>query len=329
MATLKGIYSSRKSMLPSIGAPRKGGQPKRFFVVWEHDPEYMIVQPLNHNLVQVGHKRLIPLDAFEAEYEFEPDYVLDEQSSSVRPVWRAQGQDDDSEAEAPPKSQEAPDTAAPPEPSATLDSDKTLEENRDFSEEIFSDILPDEGVPAKPLEIKTDDSAKVALDEEPIRKPKRFSPLNKQQIELQRVEREAMAAFGLGLAHLKRGSKDRAKGIFTDLAGIQADFEPTHKHMFNEFGISLRKSEFYDLALRHYRRALELGPDDENLHHNIARVHWELKDMDNCVRYLEKSLELNPELKESQLFLRYVKKHGQKRKSNLVRELFHLGGKSK
>jgi len=57
------------------------------------------------------------------------------------------------------------------------------------------------------------------------------------------------------------------------LVGIDAAFSGEHKHLFNDFGINLRKNEMYDQAVEYYARALELSPNDENLHYNIAKAH--------------------------------------------------------
>jgi len=122
------------------------------------------------------------------------------------------------------------------------------------------------------------------------------------------VERATRAAFGIGLTHLRTGNLDRAKEIFEELAVKPGDYQRDHKHMFNEFGIGLRKSKLLDVALKHYNRALGLSPEDENLYHNLARVYYEKGDMEKALEHLDKSLELNPDLKESQMFKRYLAK---------------------
>lgn len=127
------------------------------------------------------------------------------------------------------------------------------------------------------------------------------------------IETNARASFGLGLTYLKRGNVDKAEEIFTRLAEMDAAFVPEHKHMFNDFGVSLRKQSLFDTALKHYLRALELSGEDENLLHNIARAYFEKEDMENCVKYLEKSLEVNPNLKESHQFLRFLEKKDRKK----------------
>ena len=61
---------------------------------------------------------------------------------------------------------------------------------------------------------------------------------------------------------------------------------------------------YYDL------RAAELVDDDEHLFHNIARCYYDKGDVEECKRYLKKSLSVNPDFKESRLFWEYLKKQG-------------------
>lgn len=129
------------------------------------------------------------------------------------------------------------------------------------------------------------------------------------------VEKSARSSFGLGLTYLKRGNREKAEDIFRRLAEIKADFVPEHKHMFNDFGISLRKQSLLDLAVLHYLRALDLAGNDENLHHNIARAYFEKQDLTAAIKSLEMSLAINPGLRESRKFLRYIQRNRDKKKS--------------
>ncbi|NMC49482.1 MAG: tetratricopeptide repeat protein, partial [Desulfovibrio sp.] len=77
-------------------------------------------------------------------------------------------------------------------------------------------------------------------------------------------------------------------------------------HLFNEFGINLRKNKMLDQALDYYRRAENLSEADENLHYNIARAFFEKKDLQMCFEYLKKALDLNPELVAAKKFIAYL-----------------------
>lgn len=122
------------------------------------------------------------------------------------------------------------------------------------------------------------------------------------------MERNARASFGIGLTYLKRGNLQRAEEVFEKLAEMEGDFKPQHKHMFNDFGVSLRKQNLFDTALKHYLRAKDLASDDENLMHNIARAYYEKRDIKHAIKYLELSLRLNPDHEMSRRFLRWIKR---------------------
>lgn len=122
-----------------------------------------------------------------------------------------------------------------------------------------------------------------------------------------RVDEENVRAnFGLGITYLDRGETSKADNIFERLVKLDAAFEQEHKHLFNEFGISLRKNGMLDQALMYYSRAMELEAQDEHLYHNMARAYLEKKNTGKALDCLLKSLELNPGLKASIKFLMWM-----------------------
>ena len=123
-------------------------------------------------------------------------------------------------------------------------------------------------------------------------------------------ERNVRANFGLGLTYMARGDMDKATDVFTQVVGLDAAFSPKHKHLFNEFGINLRKSRLFDQAVDYYSRALEMTDDDENLYYNIARAHFGRGDRDKCRESLEKAMELKPGFEAAEEFLEHLNKQG-------------------
>ncbi|SDB25667.1 Tetratricopeptide repeat-containing protein [Desulfonatronum thiosulfatophilum] len=123
-------------------------------------------------------------------------------------------------------------------------------------------------------------------------------------------EENVRANFGLGLTYLERGEKDKAQDIFDRLVKIQAAYEPEHKHLFNDFGISLRKNKMIDQAIVYYDQALSLSQNDENLYYNIARVYLESQNIPKTIEMLKKALEINPEMPEATKFLDFLKNKG-------------------
>lgn len=122
-------------------------------------------------------------------------------------------------------------------------------------------------------------------------------------------EGNVRANFGLGLTYMERGEAEKAGDLFERIVHLDAAFSPEHKHLFNEFGINLRKSKLHDQAVEYYSRALEITGDDENLYYNIARAYFERGDRDDCIENLKKALEIRPDFEEVLKFMEYLEKN--------------------
>jgi tetratricopeptide (TPR) repeat protein len=105
-------------------------------------------------------------------------------------------------------------------------------------------------------------------------------------------EHNVRAIFGLGLVYLDREDKEKSRAVFEQLLGLQAAFAEEHKHLFNEFGIQLRKSALFDEAVRYYSRAVEISDADENLFYNLARAFYEKNDWEHSIDFAVRALEL-------------------------------------
>lgn len=119
-------------------------------------------------------------------------------------------------------------------------------------------------------------------------------------------EENVRANFGLGLTYLSRGEANKAQDIFERLVNLDGAYEEEHKHLFNEFGISLRKNKLYDQSLEYYQKAEALSKTDENLFYNIARAYFDKGNYELCAHYLHKSLKLRQDMEEAQKFLNYL-----------------------
>lgn len=84
--------------------------------------------------------------------------------------------------------------------------------------------------------------------------------------------------------------------MFNRLISLPGAFGRDHKHMFNEFGIKLRRSGLLDEALRFYAIAFKISNNDDHLLYNIARTLFDKGDYTRCLSYLEHTLKLNPKL---------------------------------
>lgn len=116
-------------------------------------------------------------------------------------------------------------------------------------------------------------------------------------------EENVRANFGLGKTYLALGETEKAAQVFRKLGAIEAVLEPENKHIFNEFGIQLRKMGLYAEAVRHYTRALNLSPGDENLWFNLGRALYEGGQKEKGRAVIKKALDINPKLNEATCYL--------------------------
>lgn len=150
----------------------------------------------------------------------------------------------------------------------------------------------------------------VSLGEDHRTQGRNFSAEFEFQNALKVDEENVRANFGLGLTYMDRGERKKADNIFERLVKLDAAFEPEHKHLFNEFGINLRKNNMFDQAVDYYHRALELAKADEHLHYNIARAYFAKQQIDKTAEHLRNALQMNPEFEVAQQFLSWLQEKG-------------------
>ncbi len=105
---------------------------------------------------------------------------------------------------------------------------------------------------------------------------------------------------------MQRGDSDKAQDIFERLLNLEGAYAEEHKHLFNEFGINLRKTKMFDQAVEYYERALTLTTNDEGIYINIARTLLDKKDFTKCTENLLKALELAPTHESGRKFLEWL-----------------------
>lgn len=125
---------------------------------------------------------------------------------------------------------------------------------------------------------------------------------------LQLDEQNVRANFGIGMCYMQRGEEEKAREVFERIIQIDAAFEDEHKHLFNEYGIELRKKKMYTEAADYYQRAIELSPDDENLFYNLSRAELENGEFANARAAVNQCLALNPGHPEGRKILAYMDK---------------------
>lgn len=118
-----------------------------------------------------------------------------------------------------------------------------------------------------------------------------------------RIDPESIRAnFGIGTLYMEMGQTDKAKDVFRKLSQTEAIFEEENKHIFNEFGIELRKASMAEEALSNYLKALEISPRDEHLYFNVARLYYDAKDWEFALQWIEKCVSVNPAFREARQF---------------------------
>jgi tetratricopeptide (TPR) repeat protein len=123
-------------------------------------------------------------------------------------------------------------------------------------------------------------------------------------------EKNVRAIFGLGTAYLSSDNKESALEVFEKIMSLEMSFSPRHKHMFNDFGMRLRKGGMFEQALQYYEKAAaQLKGDDENLYFNIGRANYDLKHYREAGEWLRKALSVNPGFAEAKKFLAGIDKY--------------------
>lgn len=78
--------------------------------------------------------------------------------------------------------------------------------------------------------------------------------------------------------------------------------EPDAVNPFNSLGVDLRKKGDLIGALHAYGRALELTPEDEHVHFNIAKAHYYSHNKNKAREHLLQALRLNPHFTQAREF---------------------------
>jgi len=140
------------------------------------------------------------------------------------------------------------------------------------------------------------------------RSRKEFNSAEWEYTSALKIDQENIRAnFGIGTLYMEMGEKDKAKDVFRKLTQIEAIFEEDNKHIFNEFGIELRKASMFEEALGNYMKALEISPQDENLYFNVARVYFDNGQSDKAIEWITRALTVNPEFRDARQFLALLK----------------------
>ncbi len=115
-------------------------------------------------------------------------------------------------------------------------------------------------------------------------------------ISTHKVEESLRELFRKALVRMRRKSSSAsAHPILDNLVHVEEGISYEHRHMFNEFGIEMRKNKDYPHALAFCKRTLALTQNDDHAHFNAARVLIEMGEYDEAEQHLLTAQFLNPD----------------------------------
>ena len=110
------------------------------------------------------------------------------------------------------------------------------------------------------------------------------------------VETKLRETFRQTLLRLKRPRERKAALLALEqLAQTNEGITPAHKHMFRDFGVRLRQNSQPNLALLFTRKAVELAPEDDHAHFNLARILCSLGMYDEAAAHIATALSVSSE----------------------------------
>ena len=113
------------------------------------------------------------------------------------------------------------------------------------------------------------------------------------------------ANYGLGEVYTEKNEFEKLLKVLKVLMGLEDAFNLENRERLNSFGVRLRKNGHFDQAVSFLEKALVINPEDDHILFNLARVHFDKKDYENCKKRLLEALELNPDFSEAKKFLNY------------------------
>ena len=193
---------------------------------------------------------------------------------------------------------EEPDVLLPPQ--VLAHAHLVEHEARSLPDEPYKFVLKDKyGGEVTPELVSSSEALELARKE-----AERFA---EEQKTPENVSKNLKASFEEALVALENGDRRNALKVLTKLAESKEGIVPEHKHVFADFGSNLRKQKLPAAALQHQLRVVELSPDDDHALFNVARVYYDMGDFGNTIRYLNRAISLNKNLRPAKLFLEYVR----------------------
>ncbi len=194
-----------------------------------------------------------------------------------------------------------------PEPQIRYVPDK--DEHKSFAGKRISDFVPPAETPVgDEAQAKPDDTI-VNLDA-PISDSDLNAIMEEYKGEL-KVDDKLVESLRTRFSNAMKSINDPRKrqsamGSLQMLIDSDEGIQPAHKHVFNDFGITLRKSKLFSLSLRCYTKIITLSPGDENAYFNAARVLYDSGKLSEAEKYLNEALRVQPGFAYALDFLNFI-----------------------
>ncbi len=170
-------------------------------------------------------------------------------------------------------------------------------------------VLNDECLPSKvKLDVKSQEIIN-SYEPEPIYFLDTFIPAIRQLIDSGNEAKLSFILEVLGLTpDAGQSPREYLEQLLAPLFVEKEVLIREQRDHLNAFGIQSRKTNLLHEALTYYHKSLELSPDNENLLFNVARVYFELNDINKSIECLNKALMINPDFAQAKKFLSFLKK---------------------
>lgn len=255
---------------------------KRYWYAWEWDTGTVLVLNTDENYNPVGQPRILVYAVFDSRFTLEEGKTRTLPEPKI-PNPESQPQD----IEKPGSNKQRIQVSAPKVASTDSQANKSSPERKPPS---YSGLDSEAGSPP------------ASPEEAGARR-------NYSLEEIDLAEQDAVASFQDGLRLLKSGHRSEAMRDFELPLQLNAPWQRRHKHMFSNFGITLRKIKAGELALKYHQKALSLSPAEPNIMFNLARTYLILGNLPAAKSYIEFVLARNPNLKVGQLLKDYIDKN--------------------
>ena len=106
---------------------------------------------------------------------------------------------------------------------------------------------------------------------------------------------------------IKQEDYDTVRGMLEAVIGM--DVMACFQKSITGEAIFERKQGNYSQALSYYNRSMALGGKDSHLLFNMARVYYEMGDIDQAKNCLEEALKSSPDLEPARKFLEFISGH--------------------